>query len=188
MTESILQEAQRIIHGDRNVAYGHPIQNFQAIAHIWNGYIRAMGEERLNVDGFSPQDVANMMILMKIGRVCNDNYHRDSYVDVAGYAGTAERMQEPAEALAAFAKSERVASPLRVWQGWDTLNGPVVKDILPNGFQVRGGTGRIWTLHKVGESELVEDEHQWLWSVDKNTIKDYSPGSYRAGPFTEIRN
>lgn len=89
---SILEEAQRIIHGDRNVAYGHPRDNFAAIAAQWNAYLDHKGDRPLN-----SLDVANLMTLMKVARVLNGVFHRDSYTDIAGYAGCAERLQEPVE-------------------------------------------------------------------------------------------
>lgn len=88
MTESILQEAQRIIHGQRNKDYGHPRENFKNIADLWAAYL---GWE------INPMDVALMMVLMKVARLETGNYHRDSVTDIAGYAGTIERLQEPVE-------------------------------------------------------------------------------------------
>lgn len=87
--ESILEEAQRIIHGQRNKDYGHPRENFAAIAALWNAYIMHKDEPVLLL-----QDVANMMILLKVARLNNGVYHRDSVTDIAGYAGTIERLQE----------------------------------------------------------------------------------------------
>lgn len=86
MTESILEEAQRLIHGERNKNYGHPRDNFREILALWNGYLGL----QLNA-----LDVANLMILMKVARAKDAGWHRDSYTDIAGYAGCAERLQEP---------------------------------------------------------------------------------------------
>lgn len=87
---SILETAQELIHGDRNVSYGHPRENFKAIKDQWQAYLDNIGDRKL-----VELDVANMMILMKTARVVNGVYHQDSYTDIAGYAGTAERLQEP---------------------------------------------------------------------------------------------
>jgi hypothetical protein len=84
---TILEEANDIIFGARNSTYGHPRENFANTASLWGAYL---GQE------LSDQDVANLMILFKVSRVSKGRpYHRDSYVDIAGYAGTAERLQEP---------------------------------------------------------------------------------------------
>lgn len=87
--ESILQEAQRLIHGLRNKNYGHPRENFKDIADLFSGYL---GQPINDID------VANLMILMKIARVKGTGYHRDSFTDIAGYAGCVERIyEEPVE-------------------------------------------------------------------------------------------
>ncbi|AOT25499.1 phosphofructokinase [Mycobacterium phage BabyRay] len=89
MSESILEEAQRLIHGERNKNYGHPRENFADIAALYSGYL---GQP------ISDIDVANLMILMKIARVKGTGYHRDSFTDIAGYAGCVERIyEEPVE-------------------------------------------------------------------------------------------
>ncbi|ATN88124.1 hypothetical protein SEA_CINDARADIX_50 [Mycobacterium phage Cindaradix] len=85
MSESILEEAQRLIHGERNKNYGHPRENFSDIAALFSGYLERP---------ISDIDVANLMILMKIARVKGTGYHRDSFTDIAGYAGCVERIYE----------------------------------------------------------------------------------------------
>lgn len=42
----------------------------------------------------SSEDVAHMMILLKVARLANDPYHRDSLVDVCGYAALSERINK----------------------------------------------------------------------------------------------
>lgn len=86
--QSILEEAQGLIHGVRNKSYGHPRDNFRNIALLWNAYLDGKTE-------ISELDHAVLMILVKVARLKNDGYHRDSVVDIAGYAGTIERLQEP---------------------------------------------------------------------------------------------
>lgn len=87
---TILEDAQEAIFGARNVSYGHPRDNFGHTAKLWSAH---KGVE------FSAQDVAEFMVLVKLSRLQN-GYHRDSVVDIAGYAGTIERLQEPVEELA----------------------------------------------------------------------------------------
>lgn len=84
---TILEDAQEAIFGARNVSYGHPRDNFSHTAKLWSAH---KGVE------FSAQDVAEFMVLVKLSRLQN-GYHRDSVVDIAGYAGTIERLQEPVE-------------------------------------------------------------------------------------------
>lgn len=74
---SVLNEANKIVNGARNQAYGSAEDNFQNIANLWNGYLGSK---------ITPVDVANMMALMKIARLKHSPDHRDSWVDIAGYA------------------------------------------------------------------------------------------------------
>lgn len=77
----LLETAKNIVNGARQNNYGSPENCFQAIADFWNMY-------SINRKSclHSPKDVAVMMILMKIARLCNDINHEDSWVDIAGYA------------------------------------------------------------------------------------------------------
>lgn len=76
--ENILQEADRLVNGDRQNSYGRPLDDFQRTAKIWSGI--------LGVD-VSPQQVGMCMVGLKLSRLCNKQ-KRDSLVDIAGYAQT----------------------------------------------------------------------------------------------------
>ena len=89
--QSILKEAHEIIYGDREKTYGHPSKNLQAIARMWNEYLKALPKDLANLNA---KDVAVMMILLKAARLANDPSHRDSVVDIAGYAALIERCDE----------------------------------------------------------------------------------------------
>ena len=86
---SVLKEAQTIIYGDREKTYGHPSKNLKAIASMWNAYLKSVGDRDLNA-----QDVCVMMVLLKGARLANDPSHRDSVVDICGYAALIERCGE----------------------------------------------------------------------------------------------
>lgn len=90
-TESILAEAQKVVHGDRQDVYGHPYEDFSYIARMWSAYI----EKKYRM-GFSlsSQDVPNMMIMVKLARLANSPDHRDSKIDIAGYAECAGTVDE----------------------------------------------------------------------------------------------
>jgi hypothetical protein len=87
-TESILQEAERIINGQRQNDYGSPEDNFGFIRDLWNAYI----ENKYKDHGvlLSSVDVAMMMVLLKVARHAHSP-KRDNLVDIAGYAACAER-------------------------------------------------------------------------------------------------
>ena len=75
--EQTLDAAKKCVMGDREQDYGTPESNFATIASFWSDY--------LDMD-ISAQQVADMMILMKISRIKNGGGTGDSYVDIAGYA------------------------------------------------------------------------------------------------------
>lgn len=83
---SILDEAKKIVHGARQKGYGGPKESFGRIAAMWSAYL---GTE------VTDQDVAMMMVLLKVSRARNgiskDGVpQEDSLVDIAGYAACAE--------------------------------------------------------------------------------------------------
>lgn len=82
ISESVLQEADRLINGDRPQCYGPPKKNFKDVADLWSGWLGI---------GIGELDVAVLMVLMKVARLKN-GYHRDSVVDIGGYAGTMEKL------------------------------------------------------------------------------------------------
>ena len=88
---SVLKEAHKIIYGDREKTYGHPAKNLETIAIMWQAFLDARGQVSLTA-----KDVAVMMILLKAARLANDPGHRDSVVDICGYAALIERCDENA--------------------------------------------------------------------------------------------
>ena len=89
--ESILEEAHKIIYGDREQTYGKPSKNLTCIAQFWTAYLN----NRKNSDeALGPTDVAAMMTLLKIARLANSPDHRDSLVDACGYLALIERCQD----------------------------------------------------------------------------------------------
>ncbi len=88
---SVLKEASKIIYGDREKTYGHPSKNLKTIATMWNAYLDAKTTDR---NSLSAKDVATMMVLLKTARLANNPDHRDSLVDICGYAALVERCDE----------------------------------------------------------------------------------------------
>lgn len=79
--ETILQEAQRLVHGDRGDAYGHPIDDFTRTGRMWAAI--------LDVEKVTPVQVGLCMAAMKMSRQCNKP-KRDNMTDLAGYAETVQ--------------------------------------------------------------------------------------------------
>jgi hypothetical protein len=76
----ILKEADAIAGQDRSRDYGHPLENHQRIAAIWNVQLAAVLTKPLTA-----KDVALCMIGLKLARLVNSPCHRDSLIDIAGY-------------------------------------------------------------------------------------------------------
>ena len=81
---SILQEADGLIHGERQKEYGTPAEHFAHFASLFNAYFAHKLVER-----FSPEDMLLTMTLLKLARLKNGGT-RDSLVDAAGYLGCIE--------------------------------------------------------------------------------------------------
>ena len=114
--ERLLKEAIQITTSDRNAAYGNPENNFANIAAYWSSYLTQSTKVDIVI---SPQDVAHMMILMKVARLATNPTHYDSLLDIAGYAACGEDCRVGAlnaafdAAGAMVAGSEQVAKQAR---------------------------------------------------------------------------
>ncbi|SKM98678.1 Uncharacterised protein [Mycobacteroides abscessus subsp. massiliense] len=153
-SESILQEAERIINGDRAEQYGDAAESFADIAKRWTIEL----EDRLSAP-VTALDVARMMTQLKMSR-SRSSYHRDSYVDGAGYLGLTEKLADTAK-----------AEP-RVWEHWNEV---------PRFVQVR---------NKFDDLYEVSPSWAWCWvdpssgRLNRSHIPIASRNLY--GPFTEV--
>jgi hypothetical protein len=94
VTETILQEAQRLVHGDRQGSYGHPLDNHSCTATMVDAYLlRKPGPTRGPLDA---EDIAIINILQKVSRSANGQ-KRDTVVDIAGYAENLQMIAEERE-------------------------------------------------------------------------------------------
>lgn len=75
---SILEEAQKLVYGDRQASYGHPIDDFTRTAVMWGAILG---------HPVTAEQVGLCMCAVKISRQINKP-KRDNLVDLAGYAGT----------------------------------------------------------------------------------------------------
>lgn len=74
-----LRLAEHNVCGHRTEDYGEPEDNFEMIADMWSAFLKKP---------ITRNDVAMMMILLKVARTAN-NGTADCYVDIAGYAACA---------------------------------------------------------------------------------------------------
>ena len=117
-SETILQEAQRLVHGDRGHNYGPPSRDFSRTALIWDALF---GHRMRDGERFKPEDVGLAMIAVKLSREVN-RPKRDNRVDIAGYVETVDMVVQerdeqphtiPAEVDAAAAWAESLAAAMR---------------------------------------------------------------------------
>lgn len=66
----------------RGLAYDGKEDSFARIARLWTAHLVNQGK----TVAIGPQDVAMMMILLKVARLEQSPDHDDSWVDIAGYA------------------------------------------------------------------------------------------------------
>lgn len=79
--KEILNTAIKTVCEERQDSYGTPKDNFATIAVLWSWYL---GDVMLEAE-----DVAIMMILLKIARIQTGTFKPDNYIDIAGYAACA---------------------------------------------------------------------------------------------------
>lgn len=124
----LLDEAAERIDG-KGDEYGTPEDNFKSIASFWSEY--------LGIELFA-HDVAQLMILLKVARLKKDPSHRDSMLDIAGYAGCLAEV------------SERKPT---------TAKKPARKATLAPGTRVRitlgSYKGKLGTITRVSEYDLT---------------------------------
>lgn len=89
----VLREAAALITGDRQQDYGPPSVNFQRIADLWNVQFAELLRDGAK---FSPADVALGMAQVKMARAVQSP-KRDTFVDLAGYAGLAAELSQETE-------------------------------------------------------------------------------------------
>jgi hypothetical protein len=82
--DDILTTAQNLINGDRKKEYGDAKESFTDIAIMWSIVLNHVIE---------PKDVAMCMVALKVNRFANSkNGHKDSLIDICGYAALAGEM------------------------------------------------------------------------------------------------
>ena len=93
MSETVLQEAQRLVYGDREKAYSHPARDYGKTAGMWSAFLREKLKPGVTI---TPHEATLMMALMKISRE-GFQHKRDNLVDGAGYLECANRIEEVQE-------------------------------------------------------------------------------------------
>lgn len=92
---NILEKANEIVHGERNEAYGHPLDNHGLTARYWQVYLSS------GIKEVTAEDVCFLNILQKIARSQNGvDKNLDSLTDIAGYAANVEMILQKRKEVA----------------------------------------------------------------------------------------
>lgn len=156
MTVTVLQEAAVLIDGERQETYGDASVSFNRIAGLWSAYLGA------EVTGL---DVANMMVLLKVSRT-KGTFHRDSYVDIAGYAALGEQLYIEAQKSDVIDAEVTEEAPRQ----WDSLY------YVPRNVKVQDKDGDIYQFENDG----------WNWEGISLTDQEVREGYNCFAPFTEV--
>lgn len=89
-TSSLAADANATVHGPREAEYGSKLQNFTQIAMLFQG---TLATKLLPGSRITPEDVALLMMQVKIARLVKSPDHKDSILDVAGYAICYDELQ-----------------------------------------------------------------------------------------------
>lgn len=83
---NIAQEANNLVHGDRQDSYGHPKQDYQKTSKMWSGLLFHKLKEDI-----TPEEAVLMMVALKLSRE-QHKHKRDNLVDAVGYLLCREMM------------------------------------------------------------------------------------------------
>lgn len=95
LREECLRTANECVNGAREADYGTPEDNFGLISDLWTEYLGQI---------ITTEDVAMMMVLLKVARARAGHGSADNFIDICGYAACAYEMyskkqEEAAETL-----------------------------------------------------------------------------------------
>lgn len=89
--ETVCQEADRLVSGERDREYGHPRANMDTFAELATAFLRGRGLLHAG-DSLTGTDGAQLCLLLKVARLATGNTKRDTVVDQAGYAEVTARV------------------------------------------------------------------------------------------------
>ena len=90
--QSVLQEADKLVNGRRDVEYGLPHENWGDTAEMMTAYLHSTKKLSRDV-ALDAHDAAMLMVFVKGAREGNKR-SRDNVLDIAGYAAVVERIDE----------------------------------------------------------------------------------------------
>jgi len=85
------QLAHGVVRGQRQADYGHPLDNHQRIADFWTVRLK---DKLKPGETIEPHEAAALMRLVKEARLMNTPGHKDTLVDICGYADVEDLIHE----------------------------------------------------------------------------------------------
>ena len=173
--EEILREALRCVTGEREQQYGSPEDSFEVIADFWMVYLtnRCVGG---NADVcVSVEDVAAMMALLKIARICTGKYKGDSWVDLAGYAacgGACQSGSRPMEREPGDAEEHRMKAKLKKLYAYCRLSEDC--DLCP----IKKDSDLFNLCHAKAVEDMDEEELDSYLTFFRGIAADRGPSCY----------
>lgn len=88
---SVLEMARSLITNDRAEQHGDAFVQAATAASLWTTWLGARGAL---TRGLEPYEVMALMALLKLSRDAVGSFNKDSFVDLAGYAGLAYAVRQ----------------------------------------------------------------------------------------------
>nr|DAF76294.1 MAG TPA: hypothetical protein [Caudoviricetes sp.] len=173
--EEILKEALRCVTGEREQQYGSPEDSFEVIADLWMTYLEKKTVPDTGLVVLNPEDVAAMMALLKIARICTGKYKDDNWVDLAGYAacgGACQSGSRPAEWELEDEEERRVEAKLKKVNAYCRLSEEC--DLCP----IKNGSDLFNLCHAKAFEDMDEEELDSYLTFFHNVASDRSPSCY----------
>jgi hypothetical protein len=85
-TTDILEKTKKLVSGSRHDTHGDKVINHENIARLWTGYLQNKFKIAVLI---LPEDVANLMSLLKIARTQQGAFNLDDFVDASAYSAIA---------------------------------------------------------------------------------------------------
>ena len=95
-TTEILEKTKKLVSESRHDKHGDKVINHENIGRLWNAYLANKFKLNLNL---LPEDVANLMTLLKIARTQAGKHNLDDYIDACGYSAIAGEIAEARQIL-----------------------------------------------------------------------------------------
>ena len=81
-TTDILEKTKKLINESRHDEHGDKLINHENISRLWTAYLQ--NKFKLNLV-ILPEDVANLMSLLKLARTQSGKFNLDDWIDACGY-------------------------------------------------------------------------------------------------------